>query len=78
MGDELLMINGMLTCDLDMTYIETLLEESDLVTLTLRSCRCIERWEGMLRVEFWWFLWLWGFGWWLYISGYEVVLGGYT
>ena len=41
-GDEILVINGKVVTDLDMVYVETLLQELKEVTLTVRSCR-VER-----------------------------------
>ncbi|XP_030850377.1 protein still life, isoforms C/SIF type 2 isoform X3 [Strongylocentrotus purpuratus] len=38
-GDEILVFNGRVVCDLDMLYIENLLQTSTSLTLTVRSCR---------------------------------------
>ncbi|XP_077977644.1 rho guanine nucleotide exchange factor TIAM1-like [Glandiceps talaboti] len=38
-GDELLVINGKVVCDLDMLYIEQLVQQECALTLTVRSCR---------------------------------------
>ncbi|CAH1798643.1 unnamed protein product [Owenia fusiformis] len=38
-GDEILVINGRVVSDLDMVYIEALLQECPTVCLTIRSCR---------------------------------------
>ncbi|XP_070568887.1 rho guanine nucleotide exchange factor TIAM1-like isoform X3 [Ptychodera flava] len=38
-GDELLVINGKVVCDLDMLYIEQLIQQETALTLTVRSCR---------------------------------------
>ncbi|XP_022081626.1 protein still life, isoform SIF type 1-like isoform X2 [Acanthaster planci] len=40
-GDELLCIQGRVVCDLDMLYIENLLQTSSSVTLTVRSSRTV-------------------------------------
>lgn len=40
-GDELLVINGRVVCDLDMLFIENLLRTASSVTLTIRSCRSV-------------------------------------
>ncbi|XP_033124075.1 protein still life, isoform SIF type 1-like isoform X2 [Anneissia japonica] len=40
-GDELLVINGKVVCDLDMIYIENLIANEATLTLTVRSCRTI-------------------------------------
>lgn len=39
MGDEILVINGKVVSELDMVYVETLLQEAQVVCLTVRSCR---------------------------------------
>ena len=41
-GDEILVINGKVVSDLDMVYVETLLQESSAICMTIRSCR-VER-----------------------------------
>ncbi|XP_064601963.1 protein still life, isoform SIF type 1-like isoform X2 [Liolophura sinensis] len=38
-GDEILVINGKVVSELDMVYVETLLQEAQVVCLTVRSCR---------------------------------------
>ena len=38
-GDEILVINGKVVSELDMVYVETLLQDSHSVTLTVRSLR---------------------------------------
>ncbi|XP_071502543.1 protein still life, isoforms C/SIF type 2-like [Diadema antillarum] len=40
-GDEILVINGRVVCDLDMLFIENLLQTSTAITLTVRSCRSV-------------------------------------
>ncbi|XP_071956692.1 protein still life, isoforms C/SIF type 2-like isoform X2 [Antedon mediterranea] len=40
-GDELLVINGRVVCDLDMLFIENLIANESTLTLTVRSCRAI-------------------------------------
>ncbi|XP_041463268.1 T-lymphoma invasion and metastasis-inducing protein 2-like isoform X2 [Lytechinus variegatus] len=40
-GDEILVFNGRVVCDLDMLYIENLLQTSTSLTLTVRSCRSV-------------------------------------
>ena len=39
MGDEILVINGKVIAELDMVYVENILQEMTSVTLTIRSCR---------------------------------------
>ena len=46
-GDELLVLNGLMVSELDMVYIESVLESSESLSLTIRSCRCID--QAMLR-----------------------------
>ena len=38
-GDEILVINGKVVSELDMVYVETLLQDSHCVTLTVRSLK---------------------------------------
>ena len=38
-GDEILVINGKVIAELDMVYVENILQEMTSVTLTIRSCR---------------------------------------
>ena len=38
-GDEILVINGKVVSELDMVYVETLLQDSHSVTLTVRSLK---------------------------------------
>ena len=38
-GDEIMVINGALVGDLDMMYIESVLQEELILSLTIRSCR---------------------------------------
>ncbi|XP_071818860.1 protein still life, isoforms C/SIF type 2-like isoform X3 [Apostichopus japonicus] len=40
-GDELLVINSRVVCDLDMLFIENLLRTASNITLTIRSCRSV-------------------------------------
>jgi len=42
-GDELLVLNGLVISQLDMVYVEALLDELDAISLTVRSCRPVER-----------------------------------
>lgn len=38
-GDEILVINGRIVAELDMVFIENVLQETKAVSLTLRSCQ---------------------------------------
>ncbi len=38
-GDEIVVINGKVIAELDMVYVENLLQDSTTVTMTIRSCR---------------------------------------
>ncbi|XP_074662751.1 protein still life, isoforms C/SIF type 2-like isoform X1 [Tubulanus polymorphus] len=49
-GDEILVINGKVVADLDMVYIESLLQEGDNIRITVRSCRS-ERPYGTIMME---------------------------
>ena len=40
-GDELLVLNGLMVSELDMVYIEWILTVSDVISLTVRSCRTV-------------------------------------
>jgi len=42
-GDELLVLNGLVISQLDMVYVEALLDELDAISLTVRSCRTVDR-----------------------------------
>ena len=42
MGDEVLVINSKVVSDLDMVFVETMLQEANSLCLTIRSCR-VER-----------------------------------
>ena len=42
-GDELLVLNGLVISQLDMVYVEALLDELDAISLTVRSCRPVDR-----------------------------------
>ena len=39
MGDEILVINSKVVAELDMVYVENIIQEATSVTLTIRSCR---------------------------------------
>ena len=47
-GDELLVLNGLVISQLDMVYVEALLDELDAISLTVRSCRTVDRSCSML------------------------------
>jgi len=42
-GDELLVLNGLVISQLDMVYVEALLDELDAISMTVRSCRTVDR-----------------------------------
>jgi len=42
-GDELLVLNGLVISQLDMVYVEALLDELDAISLTVRSCRTVDQ-----------------------------------